>query len=172
MTDKPSDKPPVANDEHLPNPQRRRLLGGMAIAGVGVALGGTGAAIAGGHVASVSASDSTHPLPDGALDALLREHIHTVVVLYAENRSFNNLFADFPGLEKPLSALKPDDYLQRDRNGDLLQTLPPIWQGLVPHKQVVNHRAYQIGEADITGLPTVRVAHAGWRTIATRPGNP
>lgn len=49
----------------------------------------------------------------------------TVVVIYAENRSFNNLFGDFPGVEKPLSALEPADYQQRNRDGSLLQTLPP-----------------------------------------------
>ena len=105
-----------------------------------------------------AASGSTQSLSNSALDALLREHIHTVVVLYAENRSFNNLFADFPGLQKPLRALEPAAGLQRDRNGDVLQTLPPIWRGLVPHKQVVDHRSYQIGEADIAGLPNAPFA--------------
>ena len=157
MTDKPTDKPSSSSDETLPNPQRRRLLGGLALAGAGAALGSAKVAKAGDQAATASAT-ATHPLPNEALDALLREHIQTVVVLYAENRSFNNLFADFPGLEKPLSALRPEDYLQRDRNGEVLQTLPPIWQGLVPHKQVVNHRAYQIGEADITGLPNAPFA--------------
>ncbi|WP_261130406.1 alkaline phosphatase family protein [Serratia quinivorans] len=28
-----------------------------------------------------------------------------VVVIYAENRSFNNLFANFPGVEKAMAAL-------------------------------------------------------------------
>jgi phospholipase C len=167
MTDRPTDKPSSSSDETLPNPQRRRLLGGLALAGAGAALGSAKVAKAGDQAATASAT-ATHPLPNEALDALLREHIQTVVVLYAENRSFNNLFADFPGLEKPLSALRPEDYLQRDRNGEVLQTLPPIWQGLVPHKQVVNHRAYQIGEADITGLPNAPFAlRSSMRSIRT-----
>ena len=39
------------------------------------------------------------------MDADLRANIATVVEIYAENRSFNNHFADFPGLQQPLSAV-------------------------------------------------------------------
>ena len=34
-----------------------------------------------------------HPLTPVELDKKLREQVKTVVVIYAENRSFNNLFA-------------------------------------------------------------------------------
>jgi acid phosphatase len=85
-------------------------------------------------------------------DRALREAIDTVVVLYAENRSFNNLFADFPGLQHPLSALPPEAARQRDRDGRLLETLPPIWRGLAPTAQVVEHRSHHIRQDDITGL--------------------
>lgn len=54
-----------------------------------------------------------------------------VVVVFAENRSFNNLFANFPGLENPLSAVKPEQTQQRDRDGSLLAKLPPIWGGIL-----------------------------------------
>ena len=57
------------------------------------------------------------PLTPAELDKKLHEQVKTIVVIYAENRSFNNLFANFPGVEKPLSALKPADYQQRDRDG-------------------------------------------------------
>jgi len=129
------------------NPQRRRLLGGIALAGATLAIGAE-TAIANTHA---TGHDTRHD--DSELDALLARHIDHVVVIYAENRSFNNLFANFPGVEKPLSALKPEDYRQRDRNGQLLDTLPPIWGGLVPQEQVVDHRRYLIKEADISGLP-------------------
>jgi len=66
------------------------------------------------------------------------------VIIYAENRSFNNLFANFPGLERPLSSVKPDAFLQRDRDGSVLDHLPPIWGGLVPDEQVVEHRSFKI----------------------------
>ena len=49
-----------------------------------------------------------------------------MVVIYAENRSFNNLFANFPGVEKPLSALTAADYTQYDRDGTALPALPPV----------------------------------------------
>ncbi|RML88805.1 Acid phosphatase, partial [Pseudomonas savastanoi] len=58
------------------------------------------------------------------MDRALRENVKTIVVIYAENRSFNNLFGDFPGVQKPLSSLRPSDYEQRDRDGTLLSQLP------------------------------------------------
>ncbi|PNS08161.1 acid phosphatase [Solilutibacter silvestris] len=62
---------------------------------------------------------------DSGLDA-----IQTIVVIYAENRSFDNLYGNFPGANG-VQHLKPGQYLQRDRDGSLLQTLPPVpGQGL------------------------------------------
>src|SRR3546814_1467944 len=77
-----------------------------------------------------------------SVDGNLDRHIDTVVVIYAENRSFNNLFCDFPGVEQPLSGVAPERALQRDRDGSVPERLPPIWDGLVPHRPVVEHRAY------------------------------
>jgi acid phosphatase len=145
MTDKPTDKP---SDEAPLNPERRRLLGGIAIAGAALTLGSC--TQAGGSRPAVS---GTQELPAPVLDALLRQHIQQVVVLYAENRSFNNLFARFPGLAQPLKSLDAPEYRQRDRDGSLLASLPPIWGGLAPHAQTVDGRHYQIGEHAITGLP-------------------
>jgi acid phosphatase len=147
--------PPDTHDEPA-DPQRRRLLGGLAAAGAGLALGGAGAE-------AMAGPTPAKPATATKLDALLREHIQRVVVIYAENRSFNNLFADFPGVAEPLSALKPEQYLQRDRDGSVLKTLPPVWHGVAPHEQVVNHRRYLVREEDITGLP-----NAPW---ALRTGN-
>ena len=149
MTDKPTDKPPVPADEAPLNPERRRLLGGIALAGAALTLGGC----RGGSGSAPAASVGAHELPAEALDALLRQHIQQVVVLYAENRSFNNLFAHFPGLAQPLKDLASPEYQQRDRDGTLLTTLPPIWGGLAPQAQTVDHRLYQIDEQAITGLP-------------------
>ena len=135
---------PEAPADAPPNPERRRLLGGIALAGAALTLGGC------------KPFGERPPAPaaaDAALDALLRRHIRHVVVLYAENRSFNNLFADFPGLAQPLQALDSPAYRQRDRDGRLLQSLPPVWGGLAPHSQVVDDRHYQLDEHAITGLP-------------------
>ncbi|MBN8923682.1 MAG: acid phosphatase [Rhodanobacter sp. 68-29] len=145
MTDKLPPVPAAADADDAPaDPARRKLLGGMALAGAALAVGGGQVVAAdGGHARSAS---------DRALDAALRKHIRHVVVIYAENRSFNNLFGDFPGLAQPLSALAPEQYRQRDRDGRVLETLPPIWHGLIPHKQVLYGREYQIGEEAIHGL--------------------
>ena len=68
----------------------------------------------------------------------IKRHIKKIVVVYLENRSFNNLFPEFPGLLQPLSSLRPEHYQQRDRDGSLLPFLPPIFGGLVPSEQVKN----------------------------------
>ena len=57
------------------------------------------------------------------------ESIENIVVIYAENRSFDNLYGTFPGANG-LSGVKPDEYTQRDRDGSILAKLPPIWGGL------------------------------------------
>lgn len=129
------------------DPQRRRLLGGLAVGGASLAIGGE--AIRTARAQTPSKAAGTH---SAVSDALLREHIDHVVVLYAENRSFNNLFAGFPGLQHPLDQVKPELAQQRDRDGSLFETLPPIWHGLVPQEQHVNHRSYRIQEQDIGGL--------------------
>jgi len=146
------------NDTDTPDTARRRLLGGMATTGALLALGGVQDV-----AASTTGRKNAAPAPTGAaLDALLEKHIGNVVVIYAENRSFNNLFGDFPGLQQPLSSVPAKRLVQRDRDGTPLKTLPPIWDGMVPHEQVVDHTKYKIGEKDITGLPNAPWAlHTG-----------
>ena len=55
--------------------------------------------------------------------------IETIVVLYAENRSFDNLYGLFPGANG-LQNAAPEAARQTDRDGSVLPELPPIWQGL------------------------------------------
>src|SRR6185437_17002247 len=55
--------------------------------------------------------------------------IQTVVVIYAENRSFDNLYGFFPGANG-LQNLKPEQALQLDRDGTPLKELPPVWDNL------------------------------------------
>lgn len=89
--------------------------------------------------------------PQQQQDAVLLKHVKKVVVIYAENRSFTNLFAYFPGTDTPLADCCPTLTAQRDRDGSLLPHLPPIWNGLVPNPQVVNHINYHIEQnADFT----------------------
>ncbi|HET8942106.1 MAG TPA: acid phosphatase [Rudaea sp.] len=136
----------LANDAPE-NPARRRLLGNVALAGAAMAL----ASCVPGTESTRTRSTNAGELSE--LDAVLRERIRNVVVIFCENRSFNNLFADFPGLAQPLSGVAPERLLQRDRDGSVLQNLPRIWTGLAKHAQIVNGKTYQIGEDAITNLP-------------------
>lgn len=104
---------------------RRRFLGGAAVLGVGATLSACG------NTSEAPSPPVTRPLTPQELDKALREQVKTVVVIYAENRSFNNLFADFPGVEQPLSALTAKDFQQRDRDGSVLPALPPSWGGVL-----------------------------------------
>ncbi|RIA43574.1 acid phosphatase [Hephaestia caeni] len=148
-----SENPPGSDDPL--SPERRLLLGGLAAA--------AGAALT---PATVSAAPTRARDRRTVDDAALRAHIDTVVVIYAENRSFNNLFGDFPGVEQPLSKVPPERYTQRDRDGSVLERLPPIWEGLVPHRQVVEHREYLIDENGIAPLPNAPFA------LSTPEGDP
>jgi acid phosphatase len=66
----------------------------------------------------------------------LRRKIDTIVVIYAENRAFDNLYGNFPGARglrdvideagRPLPAYRA----QVDRNGAVLPVLPPAWGGV------------------------------------------
>jgi phospholipase C len=54
--------------------------------------------------------------------------VQTVVVIYAENRSFDNLYGRFPGANGLANATEAE-YLQRDRDGSVMKGLPAIWGG-------------------------------------------
>ncbi|WP_260926244.1 acid phosphatase [Novosphingobium sp. 9] len=137
------DRKPLSTD-------RRVFLGGLAALGAAsVASGSTSA-----EARVASPKGSSRPVTDAQLAAA----IDTVVVIYAENRSFNNLFADFPGLAEPLANVPAERTAQRDRDGSLLPHLPKIWEGLVPDKQVVQHTEYQIGPDDLPTLPNAPFA--------------
>lgn len=131
-------------------PSRRAILGALGLAGLATA--------APGKTRARSAPAN--------LDAALREHVRTIVVIYAENRSFNNLFGDFPGLRSPLAELTPEQAAQRDRDGSVLSRLPPVWGGMVPDEQIVEHRTHRIGEADLPPLANAPFA------LTTADGDP
>jgi acid phosphatase len=142
VTDKSNDQ--QISDTDLPaNPGRRRIF--QAAAATGLATTVPGIANTAPAKKAVAAASS--------LDAKLKAHVKNVVVIYLENRSFNNLFADFPGLAAPLSAVTPAQYQQKDVNGAVLPTLPKIWGGMVPNSQTIGGTTYQIKEEQISGLP-------------------
>ena len=55
--------------------------------------------------------------------------ITNIVVIYAENRSFDNLYGSFPGANG-LQNVTGDQAKQLDRDGTPLKELPPAWGGL------------------------------------------
>lgn len=58
----------------------------------------------------------------------LKSSIDTIVVIYAENRSFDNLYGLFPGADGIENAIKnPSSYIQLDRDGSVLPYLPAVW---------------------------------------------
>jgi acid phosphatase len=57
------------------------------------------------------------------------KNIETVVIIYAENRSFDNLYGHFPGADG-LANVRPGSSAQVDRDGSVLKELPRVWDGL------------------------------------------
>jgi acid phosphatase len=84
----------------------------------------------------------------------LRDKVQTVVVIYAENRAFDNLYGNFPGASGLSDLMDSGDhplptYLpQRDRDGSVLPRLPPTWGG-------VTASGYEpvVTQAESAGLP-------------------
>src|SRR4051794_37534141 len=57
------------------------------------------------------------------------DDIQTIVVIYAENRSFDNLYGSFPGADG-LQNASTASTKQIDRDGKAFTELPPVWDGL------------------------------------------
>ncbi|MEW6344083.1 MAG: acid phosphatase [Pseudomonadota bacterium] len=135
----------LPGDDSPDNPERRRVLTGIAAVGLGLALSGCNTEeLAGGTPRSAA---------DLRLDAALHDQVRQIVVIYAENRSFANLYGNFPGVQHPLDTVPAERYVQLDRDGKTpLTQLPKFWGGLVPQAQEVDGKRYMIGEHDITGL--------------------
>lgn len=131
-----------------PRSDRRRFLTGLAAMGIGGGIGVPAVAEA------ARKSHTSAPASPQQIDRQLRSRVKHVVVIYAENRSFNNLFADFPGLEQPLSALPPSRYTQRDRDGvTVLPQLPVVPQGWLTDDQSADGILYKKGEQYRGTLP-------------------
>ena len=78
-------------------------------------------------------SPTATPLP---VTRALRNDIDTIVVIYAENRAFDNLYGNFPGARNLSEVLDRDGHPlppyhpQLDRDGSVLSVLPPTWGGV------------------------------------------
>lgn len=140
MDDKVTDAPYDGRADLPDNLARRRMFQAAGAAGLAAALPSL----------AQGGQPKTHK---GSLNDKLKAHIKTVVVIYLENRSFNNLFANFPGTAAPLSSVTPAQAAQQDRDGSTLATLPKVWGGIVPGQQSVGGKDYLIKEEQIQGLP-------------------
>jgi len=65
------------------------------------------------------------PAPGANIDSGLRRIEH-IVVIYAENRSFDNLYGLFPGADG-IAQATPSSWTQTDHDGQPLPHLPPVW---------------------------------------------
>ena len=139
---------PAASDDTPDDPERRRVLTGIAAVGMGLILTGC-------QTAEQTSTTGGGPrsAADLRLDAALRDQVRNIVVIYAENRSFANLYGNFPGTLHPLDTVPAARSTQLDRDGKTpLAQLPKFWGGLVPQAQEVDGKRYAIAEGDITGL--------------------
>ena len=160
MSDKKQDPASENCTDSPTDSSRRRFLGGVAVLGAGATLSSVVAASESAGEGKSTALETTLSGPE--LEAALQDNVKTIVVIYGENRSFNNLFANFPGVEKPLSAVRPDHYRQRDRDGKVLETLPQCWGGICQvGPQNVDGVTYATGVQYQENLPNAPYALKG-----------
>jgi acid phosphatase len=104
-------------------------------------------------VSSVAA-DVAPPPPEASTGL---DRIQHIVVIYDENRSFDNLYGLFPGADGIRNA-RPARYIQRDRNGKVLRRLPPVWHGDPPtadpdYRSDLPNKPFRIDDAAGYGKP-------------------
>ena len=86
--------------------------------------------------ADLTRAPSSERDPSLEISRALHNQVNNIVVIYAENRAFDNLYGNFPGARglnevldregRPLPAYHP----QLDRDGSVLSALPPTWGGV------------------------------------------
>lgn len=77
-------------------------------------------------------------------------NVQNIVVIYAENRSFDNLYGRFPGANG-LQNVTAASARQVDRDGQVLPSLPPAWNGLT--QKGVTPAVTQAMTADLPNAP-------------------
>jgi acid phosphatase len=90
--------------------------------------------------AAVSAAGDKGSIAQELHNRLALDRIKTVVVIYAENRSFDNMFGLFPGANgiPGVNPSSTSQYVaQKDFDGSTLSVLPPTWGGLTAAGQTV-----------------------------------
>lgn len=96
----------------------------------------------------------------GGSDSGRLADIDTVVVIYAENRSFDNLYGLYPGANGITNALSdPANYTQVDRDGTVLPHLPPVWNASAAQASAwsfvasLPNKPFQINATQPGGVP-------------------
>lgn len=124
----------------VPVPRLKLALTPLAL-GAMLALGGCF-----GHDGEDTPMDTT---------AALQSKVQNIVVIYAENRAFDNLYGNFAGADGLSTVVGADGkptaaYIaQKDRNGQALATLPPVWGGVTaPGSTVTVSQAQSAGLAN------------------------
>ncbi|CAG7856476.1 phospholipase C [biofilm metagenome] len=72
--------------------------------------------------------------------------IQHIIIIYAENRSFDNLYGLFPGANG-IKQATPEQYIQVDHDGTPFKELPPIWANKPDKPPLFKHlpnRPFQI----------------------------
>ncbi len=95
--------------------------------------------------AALAACSSNSP----SFDDNLGNKVQHIVVIYGENRSFDNLYGNFPGANGLANASVTMP--QVDRDGSMLAMLPPTWGGMtanVPQAATVNlpNKAFRVDD--------------------------
>ncbi|MEB0012940.1 acid phosphatase [Glaciimonas sp. Gout2] len=102
-------------------------------------------------IAAPTATADNTPIGDTINKALAMRNIQTVVVIYAENRGFDNLYGLFPGADG-IPGVNPSSrtaaYPQKDFDGNTLPVLPPSWGGMTAAGQTT-----VITQAQTANLP-------------------
>ena len=102
---------------------------------------------------AVAEAGATGDRPRALRNRFALDAIRTVVVIYAENRAFDNLYGLFPGANgvpgvNP-SATGGAPAPQKDFDGATLPALPPVWGGVTSPGQTVT-----ITQAQTVGMPS------------------
>jgi len=96
--------------------------------------------------------------------------VEHILVIYAENRSFDNLYGLFPGANGIANAT-PAQFTQVDRDGRVLATLPPIWNGKAPSPDFptdLPNRPFRIDAPPINlplSVPTRDLVHRFYQNV-------
>ena len=100
------------------------------------------------RISEASAEAGAHgDLAKALRNRLALDSIRNIVVIYAENRAFNNLYGTYPGANGIANA-QQKYFPQKDRDGvTVLPVLPPAWGGLTAPGQVP-----AISQAATTGI--------------------